>query len=579
MNKDEDVVMNVKNEINNDVIVEEDDKKEKDTNKLKLSKIVSSYMKKQKGHLVGSILLTLVPMIRSTITPHLHANFIKSIEDENRVNLFKYTTGIASMELVGIADNTATIVLMNDIHICLKQHICEHVLFHYLNSAMIEEIDNSALLYQIELLSDDLIYYFQYLFDITHVLSSVLGGCISAFRTDYILGTCMLGVVGASIASVVLPHFLDTKPITNHNDGDTKLTAEIDDIIINRSSIISSNTIDFEIERLREIAQTLRKKSVKKTARTWKFIGCLVGISVVLCVFFVVRLINIIRKSKKEDRIVTGTGQLSVVTKTLYNVNKIAYKIPSMSSEYIVMKDIIKRINEQTSRIVRPKSDSPERLLESLESYELSLKNVSFSYNADTKPVIDNMSIDFKENSINVITGPIGCGKTTILKLIRKLIIPTSGNITIGKRNINEVDLSKIVGYVQQKATLFNRSLFENIIYGNDDVDVKSYEKVKSILNDLDIMQDKDIYTCVGKRGDILSGGQRQIITILRMMMRESYRILILDEPTASVDESLRKKIIEILFNYKYTIILSSHDKTFINALSNDDRFRIHELK
>lgn len=220
---------------------------------------------------------------------------------------------------------------------------------------------------------------------------------------------------------------------------------------------------------------------------------------------------------------------------------------------------------------------------------DIAFNNVSYKYNTnnvdyeDTNKnkkrskseeayAIKNIDLTISKNENIGLVGHIGSGKSTLIKLLLKLIKPTSGNITIGGvdiKNISKSELYKNMFYVPQKPKLLNRTLYENIIYGIEVDDKSKYiEQIKANMKKikLDKITEETFIrkmdSSVGNEGSKLSGGQRQIVWVLRALLRNP-SVIILDEPTASLDKKNKRNILDIIERvgeYK-TVIVISHDE------------------
>jgi ABC-type multidrug transport system fused ATPase/permease subunit len=182
------------------------------------------------------------------------------------------------------------------------------------------------------------------------------------------------------------------------------------------------------------------------------------------------------------------------------------------------------------------------------------------------KFVLDNVSIKINKGEKVAFVGQIGSGKTTMVKLIMGFQPLLLGDISIGGISINHVsnkDLREKIFYIPQKPKLFNRTLYENIIYGLDSPPSK--EEIIQLMDDLNL-DVKDIFEkkmdeTVGVEGNNLSGGQRQIVWLLRSIYRPS-AILILDEPTSALDPANKLVMISTIkkLSVGKTVIIVSHD-------------------
>ena len=201
------------------------------------------------------------------------------------------------------------------------------------------------------------------------------------------------------------------------------------------------------------------------------------------------------------------------------------------------------------------------------------LKNITFSYGE--KKIFEGFNALFPMNSLNVLAAPSGSGKTTLLDIIAGLLTPLKGRVLVEGKELTDIDLNwwrANLGYVPQELELLHQSIKLNISVGikwlNDDSIINALrrvgmmEYVESLDNGLD--------TIVGERGKKLSGGQRQRIIIARALAH-SPKILLLDEPTSSLDTETASHVIELLKDLasSLTIIVASHDNKLIEKADN----------
>ena len=203
----------------------------------------------------------------------------------------------------------------------------------------------------------------------------------------------------------------------------------------------------------------------------------------------------------------------------------------------------------------------------------LSIKNVNFSYDKNKK-VIQNLNINIKHRDKVLIVGPSGSGKTTIINLLLGLLEPSSGKILLNNQDISK-DINKFhskVGFIPQDVYLLDHTIKKNILFSNDIYDkaLLQWAIDKSKLNQ-DIKKfSKGINTVIGHRGKKLSGGQKQRLAIARALYKKP-NILVMDEPTSSLDELTEMKIIDNLFKstQELTIIMVAHRvKNFKNLFN-----------
>ena len=199
------------------------------------------------------------------------------------------------------------------------------------------------------------------------------------------------------------------------------------------------------------------------------------------------------------------------------------------------------------------------------EGHDISFENVSFRYGDDMPLVLDNVSLDIKEDSVTALVGLSGGGKSTIAQLAARLRDVTDGIVKIGGvdiRDIPEKELNSIISVVFQENTLLKMTIAENVALYKKDA------SRDEILRALELAQCRDIIeklpngidTMYGSEGVYLSGGEVQRIAIARAILKDS-PIIILDEATAFADaenEYLIRKAFKELLKDK-TVIMIAH--------------------
>lgn len=192
---------------------------------------------------------------------------------------------------------------------------------------------------------------------------------------------------------------------------------------------------------------------------------------------------------------------------------------------------------------------------------DIIFKDVNFSYKDRNFEILKNINLTIKEGEKVGIIGRIGSGKSTLIKLLINLYEPTKGSVLIDNtdvRQIDTVDLRRAIGYVPQEPFLFMGTIKDNITIGDPfatDEEVLEASKIAGVHEILG-KHEKGYDLIVGERGEGLSGGERQVVTLARAIISKP-KILLLDEPTNSMDDLTERK-----FKQKLSTIIG--DKTLI---------------
>ena len=243
-----------------------------------------------------------------------------------------------------------------------------------------------------------------------------------------------------------------------------------------------------------------------------------------------------------------------IADRSAYNISKIQSQIKDAETFFNRLSNVNHNEMKKPSKTFR--------------NGDIVFSNVYHRYKPEGGFALENANITIKKGEKIAFVGQIGSGKSTIVKLLMGFQPLRMGSISIGGISINDITNKEIrehVFYIPQKPKLFNRTLYENIVYGLKTP--PSREEIVTILGDLEldylkIEFDNKMDLSVGVEGNNLSGGQKQIIWLLRSMFRPSY-ILVLDEPTASLDPDNKKKMLLIIqkMSIGKTVIIVSHDE------------------
>jgi len=205
----------------------------------------------------------------------------------------------------------------------------------------------------------------------------------------------------------------------------------------------------------------------------------------------------------------------------------------------------------------------------------LTFRHVSFQYPGGKK-VLHDINFKLEQGRTYAFVGPTGGGKTTTASLIARLYDPTEGEVFLDGKDLkmySPADLSKKIGFILQEPFLFNGTVCDNILYGNEAYKILDKEQLNKVLHeegleDLVNRFENGLETKIISGGDSMSLGEKQIIAFIRAVLRKP-ELLILDEATANIDtmtEKLLEEILQKLPSYSTKVIIAHRLNTIENA-------------
>lgn len=384
---------------------------------------------------------------------------------------------------------------------------------------------------------------------------------ISMFTVDYRLAFAMLTGIPLMFLVKKFSQNIMKKNFQIYFNQESKMQEELMEYVKNisvikafaKEEVISERTLKTAKEYINWV-----KKSMGAVTVPMGLINIFMEIGVVI-----VMILGSFFLSKEE--ITLPRFILSIILSSIFtsSINKTA----TLQHFSIVFKEAIKSIGKiLTIALPIEKKD------DELQSGDIEFKNVNFEYIQGSFK-LQNINFLIEKNTLNAFVGPSGCGKSTIANLIMGFWDIENGQINISGKNISEYSeqsISKLIGSVQQEAILFNISIFENIAIGKENATkeevieaakkARCHDFIEALPNKYD--------TKVGEMGVKLSGGEKQRISIARMILKNA-PILILDEAMAAVDsenEKLIEEAINDLSKNKTVITIAHHLNTIKNS-------------
>ena len=323
-----------------------------------------------------------------------------------------------------------------------------------------------------------------------------------------------------------------------------------------------------EYERFRSVNSEVTKLNLKEQ-RSGKWFGVVMGMFTQLGPLLIYFAGGYFIIARSDPALTVGT-----ITATVALINRLYRPVQSLLTiqvDFTRSLALFTRIFDYfdlKNNIVSPENaQKPD-----LTNADLRYDHVVFSYDPE-KPLLTDIDFTVPAGKMYAIVGPSGSGKSTVVNLIPRLYDVLGGAVTLGGVDVRDMDLAYLrsnIGVVTQETYLFNGTIRENLLYAKEDATQEELEEACRIASIDDYIRSQpDGYdTVVGNRGLKLSGGEKQRLSIARVILKNP-RILILDEATSALDsisEHAIQDALEHLMEGRTSIVIAHRLSTILKA-------------
>ncbi len=408
---------------------------------------------------------------------------------------------------------------------------------------------------------------------LTSVVSNILtvGTCVFyLFYTDWrlaIVGLIVIPLLIFPTKAVGKKRWMLASEVQEKSD---ELNTHINETLsVSGSMLVKLFTKEkTEYQKFRSINNEVTKTTIKeRRAGSWfhVFLGMFIQIAP-LCIYFAGGFFIM---SQGESGLTVG--DITVVVALVNRLYQPVRMLLDLQVDFIRSLALFSRIFEYLDRphlIENPENPQKPDLSDSCVEFQ----NVHFAYE-ENKEILKGVDFTVPKGKMYTIVGTSGAGKSTIIGMIPRLYDSVEGEVKVAGVNVKDFDLSYLrtnIGIVTQDTYLFNGTILENLLYAKPDATKEEIENACKVANIYDfIMNLPDKFeTIVGNRGLKLSGGEKQRVSIARVVLKDP-KILILDEATSSLDSISENLISDALNNImkgRTSIVIAHRLSTVIAA-------------
>jgi len=345
---------------------------------------------------------------------------------------------------------------------------------------------------------------------------------------------------------------------------------EIHEIMTNLDTIVTSNTKEKEMINIKLARNTTHNLFVhgEVTNNTSTYGLQLMSIGIIISMNYMAYRLY------KENKIETSVFVTIALTSTLL-MDYYNYCIHAVGELIMSLGRHVEALSYFSDFKIKKSNDITKHKKLVLKDAQIKIQNINLSY--DKKVIFKNFNLEIEGNKKTGIRGNMGCGKSTLLKMIAG-IINYNGIILIDNQDITKYNCTDKIAYISQHPKLFDDTVLYNLNYGSDLDEKIIINKIAELkLTDFFNSLPNKLQTKVGKEGVNLSGGQKQYVALMRALIQNK-QILLLDEPSSSLDTTSKKIFLDVIQNItNKTIIISTHDQELLPIF--DTVVNLEEIK
>ena len=325
---------------------------------------------------------------------------------------------------------------------------------------------------------------------------------------------------------------------------------------------------DREYKRFVGINQEVTKLSLKEQ-RSGKWFGVIMGMFTQLGPLLIYFAGGWLIIAKSDTSLTVGT-----ITATVALINRLYRPVQSLLNiqvDFTRSLALFTRIFDYFD-MKNPIVSKDNGMKPDMKDADIRYDHVAFSYDPE-KPLLTDIDFTVPAGKMYAIVGPSGSGKSTVVNLLPRLYDVLGGSVTVGGVDVRDMDLTYLrsnIGVVTQESYLFNGTIRENLLYAKPDATDAELEQACQIANIHGYIasQPEGYETVVGNRGLKLSGGEKQRLSIARVILKNP-KILILDEATSALDsisENAIQEALEHLMEGRTSIVIAHRLSTILKA-------------
>ncbi len=406
---------------------------------------------------------------------------------------------------------------------------------------------------------------------ITQAIVQVLSAILLLIAVTYAMFkenvTLAFSVLGLGILLLIILTFIMSKAkfyVSRQQKSLGALNGYIDERVSGQHIVITNGLEDVSVDKFKEYNDEYRNISIRGQAYSGMLVPVIQGFTLLS-----VAVVAFVGGKLAIENII----EIGLLVTFIQYATRFFQAYMQCASQYNMIQLALAGADRVEDVLVEEEDIITENSVNDYQSLtnHLELKDLSFGY--DDKEVLHNINVEIEKGKMVALVGPTGSGKTTIMNLLNRFYTIEKGDILFDGVSINDIAVDQLrsnIGIVLQDSFLFSGSIKENIAYGKANATDEEIENAAKLANIHDfIISLEDGYdTKVNNSSNILSSGQKQLVSIARTVLTDP-DLLVLDEATSNVDtvtEAKIQKAMENVIRNRTSFVIAHRLKTIINA-------------
>lgn len=528
--------------------------------------MLTTYMKEHPWITATCIISLAVVPLQDVLVPHLTGKMVNAVRTRSAVvrPFVNVMLAIAALQLCYVGVDYVDALTFPSIQNHFRRRMMTCVLDTYDTAHGDGDVRTGDLLSKFLKLPHTMSFWFESVksllpYILVYVVATIYFACI-----DSMLGVAM-GISVVLLCMTLWNVVQSCSHVSTRRDESLNAVQEsLDETMHNLQAVYASMRKDHAIDSMAVHEGTYSKLYYDTTSCSMRIKAVMVPTVIALVGFTLWRCRTLTRKGRMS------VGSFVSVFLVIIYLMSSMIRTASFGKSMVYQWGILNAAASIMEPCLQRKSPNSTVSTERIHNGAFALDNVWYRPPGSNRDILRGVTLSFSLGDRVAVRGAVGSGKSTLLRLLLRLVSPTQGELYLESHaysNIPAATVRAAFGYVPQMPVLFDSTVIDNVRYGNEHATEADVWIAADRIGASDALRRIGLHTPTGKHGSRLSGGQRQLVWLLRVLLGNP-KVLLLDEPTSALDGDS----IELVLNAIDTVgtaVVVTHDDAFAKSFAN----------